>query len=403
MILLAPAELVPGQVVARDVFNPAMPQMVLLKAGHRLTSKTINALHRFHSEGIWVVDDNLAPVSALVAEEVERTLNELAVQSFALWTSMERDPFAELPVKAFEIMVEDAVQLLRRINLSLFTWTAWQAGDIFFGSHPAYVCVLSLILQRRAEQYVEKEFPGEAMSWRIATLLGMGALLHDIGNLRVPRHLLMNPDTLTPSELEEVRSHVEHGYRMLHHVVGPHPALIALHHHQAYDGSGYPCRRSGEDDKPLAGHRIPVIARIVSIADTYVTLTAHRPYADAAPSLSAFRHIAGNAGAAFDPVLVSAFMDAVPPFLPGRRVELSNGYNAVVVGYSPGQPEKPIVRTVINPNGEWLPVNRREDLALSLHGDIRIVSYQDVPLAQATFPDKPPHSERVDYAAGDGA
>jgi len=384
MILLSPEELVPGQVVARDIVNPAMPQMILLRAGHALTHKTINALSRYRSEGVWVVDKNLAMVDLLINEEVERNLREISIQSYALWSAMEHAPESEIPIKPFEIMVEDTLALLRRIDLTLFPWVGNFSGEVFFGTHPAYVCLLSLALYRKCEKYIDEGFPGEVQSRRIASLLGMGALLHDIGNLQVPRNLLMELDTLTPSQMDEVRLHTEYGYKMLHDFAGAHAALCALHHHQNYDGSGYPKRRSGDDDRPLAGHKIPVCARLVSVVDTYVTLTSARPYSDPVPTFVAVAFVKQKAGVLFDPILAQGLLELIPPYLPGRRVTLSNGFQAVVVSLTPDRPDQPIVRTVVDPKGRWLPENRREDLALALREDISIVAYQGVPIKRGS-------------------
>ena len=107
-----------------------------------------------------------------------------------------------------------------------------------------------------------------------------GALLHDIGKIGVPDAILLKPGKLTAEEQEIMRRHPEIGYNMIVHIpflAGA--ARIVLHHHEAYDGNGYPSR--------LAGAQIPLGARIFAIADTFDAMTSDRPYRRALPVAAA--------------------------------------------------------------------------------------------------------------------
>ena len=373
MIFLETKELAAGMVIARDVPNPSRPHMTLLRKGHQLTGKTIRALSRYSLEGVWVKDEDLVYLEALLPEEVDWTLREVAIQSFALWSALERDPDAVLPVRAFEVMVDDCLSLLRRMELDFFPWRPNYSGDVFFGVHGAYVMVLSLVAAKGIKEYIEKEYPAEAPVRRIETLLALGALLHDIGNLKVARRLLYEPGELTVGQLAEVRRHPEFGYKMLHDAMGAHVALAALHHHQRYDGAGYPKRKYSldEEERTLAGHRIPVLARVVAASDLFVTLVSERPYAGAFPQKAAWEEARSLGGSVLDPVIAERVAAVVPPYPPGKRVRLSNGLLAVVTGMTRGAPLSPPLRTVQEADGTWLPVNRREDIVPGLTG-IRI-------------------------------
>lgn len=374
MIFLETSELTPGMVMARDVPNPSRPHMTLLRRGHKLTGKTIRALSRYPIEGVWVKDEDLVYLEALLPEEIDKVLQELAIQSFALWSALERDPDAILPAKPFEVMVDTCLSLLNRIELRFFPWRPVYSGDVFFGVHGAYVMLLSLVIARGLEEYIEREYPADAPVRRIDTLLGLSALLHDTGNLKVPKHILYEPGELTGNQLEEVRRHPGYGYLMLHEAMGAHVALVALHHHQRYDGTGYPERRYSHDEeaRPLAGHRIPVLARIVAAADLFVTLISERPYSGAFSHKAAWEEVRSLSGSALDAVIAERLCAIVPPYPPGRRAKLTNGCYAVVTGMNEAAPLSPPLRTVQAPDGTWLPTNRREDIVPSLTG-IRIV------------------------------
>ncbi|WP_243027613.1 HD-GYP domain-containing protein [Thermus albus] len=129
------------------------------------------------------------------------------------------------------------------------------------------------------------------------------ARLHDIGKIGVPEALLLKPDKLTPREYEIVQSHTTKGVELLKPAekvaFGPLVYNVILHHHERWDGRGYP--------KGLAGHEIPEEARIVGLADAYEAMTAGRPYRKAKPSEEALKEIQDLSGIQFDPKLVKLF------------------------------------------------------------------------------------------------
>ncbi len=123
------------------------------------------------------------------------------------------------------------------------------------------------------------------------------ALLHDIGNMAVPEHILAKPVPLTPEEFERIKNHPRVGAEILRNVpFGGPVADLVLCHHERWDGLGYPAGLRGTD--------IPVGARILAIADCYSTMQAARPYRPAHPEVTAIAELREKAGTAFDPTLV---------------------------------------------------------------------------------------------------
>ena len=123
------------------------------------------------------------------------------------------------------------------------------------------------------------------------------AALHDIGKIAVPNHILDKPGKLLPEEWETIKSHPEIGYRIA--LSSPELAPIAeaiLHHHESWDGSGYPLG--------LKGEKIPLISRIIAITDTYDVMINGRPYKKAVTKEDALAEIERCAGTQFDPELV---------------------------------------------------------------------------------------------------
>jgi HD-GYP domain-containing protein (c-di-GMP phosphodiesterase class II) len=131
-----------------------------------------------------------------------------------------------------------------------------------------------------------------------------GAILHDIGKLRIPAAILTKPGPLTDVEWAAVRKHPEYAYDMLSRLKHLRPALeIPYSHHEKWDGSGYPMGYSGE--------RIPLAARIFAVVDTWDVMRTVRPYRPAYPDQAVLSHIQQQSGLAFDPQVVEVFLRVI--------------------------------------------------------------------------------------------
>ena len=139
------------------------------------------------------------------------------------------------------------------------------------------------------------------------------ALLHDIGKLAVPEHILSKPGPLTQEEFQKIRIHPQVGAEIIGAVPFPYPvAPLILSHHERWDGKGYPAGLKGEE--------IPLGARILSIVDYFDALTSDRPYHKAMGEEAALALLQQEAGKALDPAVVEMFMS----ILPQLRVEADN-------------------------------------------------------------------------------
>ncbi len=131
------------------------------------------------------------------------------------------------------------------------------------------------------------------------------ALLHDIGKLAVPEHILSKPGPLTQEEFQKIRIHPQVGAEIIAAVPFPYPvAPLILSHHERWDGKGYPQGLRGDD--------IPIGARILTIVDYYDAVTTERPYHKALSNESAVGLLRHEAGRALDPQLVPIFIELLP-------------------------------------------------------------------------------------------
>ncbi len=137
--------------------------------------------------------------------------------------------------------------------------------------------------------------------------LKAGALLHDIGKLAVPPHILNKPGPLTPAEFEKMKIHTVVGAQILGRVDFPYPVLpIIRHHHEQWDGRGYPDR--------LRGEQIPITARIISVVDCFDSLREDRPFRRGMTLDEATAFLLRGSGIHFDPKVVEQFLKYLPGF-----------------------------------------------------------------------------------------
>jgi cyclic di-GMP phosphodiesterase len=131
--------------------------------------------------------------------------------------------------------------------------------------------------------------------------LGRGVLLHDIGKIGISDTILLKPGPLTPDEWDIMRSHPEFGRQILERIPFLRDAIpVVYHHHERWDGTGYPLG--------LTGHDIPLGARIFALADAFDAMTFDRPYSTAISMEAARERIREDAGTHFDPDVVATFL-----------------------------------------------------------------------------------------------
>ncbi|MCX5705746.1 MAG: HD domain-containing protein [Candidatus Omnitrophica bacterium] len=195
-------------------------------------------------------------------------------------------------------------QLLKNKNLFLQTVfalsSAIEAKDLYTQGHTERVTHYSLTV---ATELKEMDKIDGLDTKRLFENLRISSLLHDIGKIGIPEAILNKKDDLTEEEREQMKKHSLIGARILSEVDEFYePILGVKYHHERYDGTGYP--------DGLKGEEIPLIARIIAIADTFDAMTTHRPYRASIPKEEAISIIHKESGRQFDPVIAEAFLSA---------------------------------------------------------------------------------------------
>lgn len=175
-----------------------------------------------------------------------------------------------------------------------------QAKDQYTAGHSTRVSRYALMIADRL-----------GLSTKDKHHLYLAAMLHDIGKIGVPDDLLNRPGKLTQEEMEKVRNHVVVGASMIEMLGEMHPIVpLIRHHHECYDGSGYP--------DGLKGEQIPLISRIIAVADMYDAMTSDRPYRKRRNHQTAVEEIISTAGTKIDPHVANVFLEVLKDLVPGE-------------------------------------------------------------------------------------
>jgi putative nucleotidyltransferase with HDIG domain len=254
--------------------------------------------------------------AAAVAEKSARTVAQLLAQA-RLGRAV--DIARVIPV------VEDIAASVDRNPSALISVTRMRSKDEYTYFHSVAVCALMINLARQLG-FAEPQ----------AREAGLAGLLHDFGKVSVPDALLTKPGSLTEVEFGLVRQHVERGHQLLK--ANGYPEAVAdaaLHHHERYDGSGYP--------HGLKGDRISELARMAAVCDVYDAITSRRPYREAAAPAESLASMFRWEGQ-FDPDILAAFIRSLGIYPVGSLVRLKSNRLALVIDQAENDAMRPLVR-----------------------------------------------------------
>jgi putative nucleotidyltransferase with HDIG domain len=232
------------------------------------------------------------PLSLLVAAADRVAAGDLDTRA-AVATNDEIGRLAE----SFNLMTRSLAEKSARLeaNAEAVVQTlaaAIDARDAYTHGHSIRVAAYSVEIARRM-----------GLAADTVEAIRRGCLIHDIGKIGVPDHILRKPDRLSFEEEVQMRRHPADGYDMVRNLDWPDEVLqVVRHHHERWDGRGYPDR--------LEGTMIPLAARIVAVADALDAMTSQRPYRLAMTFSQAQQAIRGGGSTQFDPAVVRAFVQS---------------------------------------------------------------------------------------------
>jgi len=227
-------------------------------------------------------------VKPVLPDELGRVLEKVKERNFLL--RIRRDYQTELESKVKEQKEKLEKKMLDTITSLV---NALEAKDPYQEGHSKQVKEIALqIADRLGYSNKEKE------------MLSYASLIHDIGKVGIPDSILMKPEVLTEKEYKIMKKHPEIGEFIINPSIRNKKILNAvLHHHERYDGKGFP--------QGLKGKRIPKSARILAIADSLSAMMSKRPYREILPQKQIIMELKNNSGTQFDPQLVKICLDLI--------------------------------------------------------------------------------------------
>jgi HD-GYP domain-containing protein (c-di-GMP phosphodiesterase class II) len=352
-----------GLRLARDL--PTMAGgLPLLARGATITERYARALHEHGIRAVWVDDELSAGIEpAELLPEPERADGEARVRRAFEAARGAHASSRPLPAETVRDLEGVVAELAARAAACAGTTVVLRdvaPADRWAHRHPVNRAALGLLLADelfRRHGWVDstgaRQF--ERAGERLA-LLGLGLLLADVGNVRVPAEVLDRAGAPSAAEWALIRGHPEAGVaRLSERSTSPRVADVVAQHHERHDGSGYP--------HGLTGAEIHQFAAIAAVADVYAAATAERPDRPAHPSDVGAGIVRDGAGTAFHPEVVEVFRRVVVPYPPGTEVELADGRVGVVAEVERATPHAPVVRFAEAGGAAHRRVDTRTDLA----------------------------------------
>ncbi|MCR4781295.1 MAG: HD-GYP domain-containing protein [Lachnospiraceae bacterium] len=313
MKYIRPDDLESGMILATPVYDEK--GLCLLAANKALTNDIILKLQERHC-GLYIFDEfsEYEEFNIIISDETRNKIMEctehLKIDSVVYYSNMIVD------------------SLLKQENILMDTGALKEYDESIY-EHSLNVAMLAT-----------NTAIGMGLSNEELQHVAQAALLHDIGKQMVPLEILNKEGILTPEEYEVMKSHPRFGYDMLYTDNRIHPEVrsAVLCHHENYNGTGYP--------NELSGNNIPLIARIIRIADTYDAMYHKRSYKNPLPASEVLEYLMSNNGTLFDLSIMQVFLQYIVLYPVGTDVTLSNGERARVIKNRAKSINRPVVMTL---------------------------------------------------------
>ncbi|MUT64445.1 HD-GYP domain-containing protein [Paenibacillus sp. NEAU-GSW1] len=352
MRLVPLAQCRPGMKLAKKIFSGE--GLVLLGENVELTSRLITRLEQCGIYYVFIVDprtDDIVTPEIISDDTMRIALKEIKTNFRHMMDRPKRKkgvtyPYIAQPFRNMMNMIIDDLSSHRDAMIMLMNMGI---VDDYLFQHSLNVCVYTTLLGT-AYGYSRDEL----------VVLGMGALLHDIGKTQISMDVLKKPDRLTAEEFVMMKSHARIGYELLKDEpnLPLQVAHCAFQHHERLDGSGYP--------RGIKGNEIHDYAKWIGLVDSYDAMTTNRVYRSPMLPHQAIELLYAGTGTLYEQHMVQLFRDKVAIYPIGITVRLHTREVGVVVDYNISYPHRPVVRILYNEAGEELAVPYEVDLSKQL-------------------------------------
>lgn len=350
MLKISSSRIAAGMVLGRTLINAQ--HRFLLTAGQVLTERYIERIRELQIPYVYI-DEQLG---------VEEPVPILDPVTYTMATDSLKNCYEQysktmkLDVQELQVQVGNIIDDLVNNNFLMIGMSELKNYDDYTYQHSVNVCALSVVL-------------GISQGYSRFQLqdLGIGALLHDIGKIKIPLEIINKPAALSYDEYMEVKKHPFEGYAMINSLIHlPQGSLYGiLQHHERIDGRGYP--------RGLSGNNIHEYGLIVAVADVFDSLVSDRPYRPGYSNQEAMEIIERDRGTKLSHRLIDALFAHVDIYPAGSVVSLSSGDLAVVVKKNPRDARRPKLKLLFDINNQVYGRNQILNLALPGYEDVAIV------------------------------
>lgn len=313
-----------NEILGRNIFTN--DGSVLLRSGIKLTQQYIDKLKELGVFYVYVEDSRLDDIT--VEDEKLNELKAVTMKNMSRIMKNVTDGNKKGTRDSLSV-VEDLVNYIIEmgdVNKSLYDI---QTYDNYTYLHCIDTGIMAIFL-------------GMSMNLSKNELkeLSIGAILHDIGKIKVPKEIITKPGKLTVEEFEEVKKHPTYGKNILEKNFSISTEILKAveHHHERVDGNGYPFG--------LRKNEISKFAKIICVCDVYDAVSNDRSYRDKFNPSDAYELILAGCGNAFDEEIVKRFKETFSVFPLGVCLRLSNGIEGYVIRQNKNFPDRPIIRVL---------------------------------------------------------
>lgn len=377
----------PGMQLAMPILHPQRGNL-LLSDGVALDALLIRRLAEMEITEVWITFPGAEQIKRFLSPVVVMQHSQLVSTVAEMFDRAQRDAHAPQEYQRYRKTVQGVIEALvsEPLSAAYIMELGGAAGSDL--RHSSEVCLLSVLLGLKLQGYLIEQrrrlLPKDA---RDVVSLGLGAMLHDIGKTMIDPEVRERYERTRDESDPQYREHVYIGQKMLSGAVAPSAVGVVLHHHQHFDGSGFPTSEGFDGrQRGMAGEDIHVLARIACVANHFDRL--RRPAnGTVQPRVRVLRTMLGTHLAShFDPIILATLPSVVPAYPPGSIVRLSNAARAMVIDWHKEAPCQPTVQVLGEGEASVLdlrPNGRKIDLREEAH--LRVVEHDGVDVSGDNF------------------
>lgn len=342
-----------GMVVGRTIWNEAGHP--LLHKDVTVTSRIVERLRQLNIQYLYIDDSLSAGIEIEETVEPKKRIEAVKNMTKAFGNVKQAKPnqatfVLDQQSKVIGLIVDDIMKSIINSKDVLMVLSDAYLYDEYIYQHSFQVTMYSIAIAK------EMGYSSEDIR-----LIGIGALLHDVGKLLIPIEILLKPGSLTDDEYEEIKRHAQYGFDLLRslHSLSLLVAHCAFQHHERIDGSGYP--------RGIKDNEIHPFAKVIAVADVFDALTSNRVYRKKMLPTEAIAIIAKDDGTKFDTRVVEAFKRSIVHYANGTIVLLTDGRRGIVSK-----------QNLIDVTRPWIRIFEKENKLLGATYEICLSDYPEV-------------------------